>query len=83
MDAHSDEFYKEYIDDGLSGINDIERPQFMEMIEILKRALYFVPFNCHCEVVTAHKPLSDFYYKLFFHENYYALEFIYTQEQKS
>ncbi|MBR4099405.1 MAG: recombinase family protein [Clostridia bacterium] len=44
LDAHSDEFkfYREYIDDGVSGTNDIERPQFMEMIKDIKAGV----INC-------------------------------------
>ncbi|MEE0808628.1 MAG: recombinase family protein [Acutalibacteraceae bacterium] len=41
LDAHSDEFkfYKEYIDDGVSGTDDIARPQFMEMIKDIKAGI--------------------------------------------
>lgn len=44
IDSHSDEFefYKEYIDDGVSGTNDIARPQFMEMIKDIKAGI----INC-------------------------------------
>lgn len=44
IDSHSDEFefYKEYIDDGVSGTNDIARPQFMEMIKDIKSGI----INC-------------------------------------
>lgn len=41
LDAHSDEFkfHKEYIDDGVSGTDDIARPQFMEMIKDIKAGI--------------------------------------------
>lgn len=44
LDSHNDEFefYKEYIDDGVSGTNDIARPQFMEMIKDIKAGI----INC-------------------------------------
>lgn len=53
IDSHSDEFnlYKEYIDDGVSGTNDIGRPMFMEMIKDIKAG------NVNCVIV---KDLSRF-----------------------
>ena len=38
INSHSDEFnlYKEYVDDGISGTDDLKRPAFMEMINDLK-----------------------------------------------
>lgn len=44
LDSHRDEFvfYDEYIDDGVSGTNDIARPKFMAMINDIKSGL----INC-------------------------------------